>query len=109
MLRSAYPPSVRVPTYAISVEMSHGSRYSYAMFHCWMIPRSTWFGFGERMNTPGGSTTWPELISGTGTRGIPLASVVTEANCSADALKLMSCGNEPRIGRDHGSGLIVRP
>ena len=48
-------------------------------------------------------------MSGIGTAGMPVASVVVHMYWSAVRLKLMSYGNEPRIGRDHGSGLIVRP
>jgi hypothetical protein len=40
---------------------------------------------------------------------MPSARVVTQAYGSAEALWLMSKGNEPRIGRDQGSGLMVRP
>ena len=57
----------------------------------------------------GGSFTRPELRSGIGTGGMPCSSVPNEPNCSAVWLKKMSNGNEPRIGRDQGSGLIVRP
>ena len=53
MLRSAYPPSVRVCTSATSTETSAGRRCSKAMFICWMVARSTSLGSGVRMNVLG--------------------------------------------------------
>src|SRR5262245_52802122 len=97
---------------------SPGSRCSKATFHCLMVARSRPLpepgnasrpAFGERMKTPGGSVTLPELRSGTTTGGMLVAKVVTELNVLAELLKLMSKGNDPRIGRDQGSGLIVWP
>src|SRR4029453_165707 len=99
--------------------MSNGSLRSKAMLYCWMTARSRPLPepgkasvpkFGDRMKTLAGSFTLPELKSGIGTVGIPTPSrVVVQANCSAARLKLMSYGNDPRMGRDQGSGLMVRP
>src|SRR5688500_8434446 len=98
--------------------MSYGSRRSKAMFHCLMVARSSPEPapgkaskslFGDRMKTFTGNLTTPELTSGIGTGGMPLASVVTQPNCSAVLLKVMSYGNDPRSGRDQGSGLTVWP
>src|SRR5262245_50740830 len=97
---------------------SPGSLCSKAMFHCLTVARSRPLPepgnastpvFGDRMKTPGGSVTLPELISGIGTVGIPATRVVVEPKVSAVRLKLMSNGNDPRIGRDQGSGLTVWP
>src|SRR5262245_55904624 len=98
--------------------MSNGSLRSKAMLYCWMTARSRPLPdpgnasvpkFGDRMKTFLGSFTLPELKSGIRTVGIPFARLVIVANGSAELLKLMSYGNDPRMGRDQGSGLMVRP
>jgi hypothetical protein len=88
--------------------MSPGRRRSTATFICWMVARFTLSGLGDRMKVFGGRVTRPELRSGIGTGGSPF-SMGNEEYCSAVWLKKMSKGNDPRIGRDQGSGLKVRP
>src|SRR5262245_8993712 len=98
--------------------MSHGSLCSKAKLYCWITARSRPLPepgkasvplLGDLMETARGSATLPELKFGIGTVGMPSFRVVIQANWSAERLKLMSYGNDPRMGRDQGSGLIVRP
>src|SRR5262245_27903463 len=97
---------------------SPGSLCSKAKLYCLMLARlrplpepgnASVPKFGDRMKKLAGSFTLPELTSGITTVGMPSPREVVQRNASAPRLKLMSYGNDPRIGRDQGSGLMVWP